>query len=143
MSYRCRNIKLHELLPKELYKNEDEGWELIDEKLLRTIDIVRETVGVPLICNNWKHDGKRNLSGFRPQSCPIGAKYSSHKKGQATDLISTKMSAHDMRELIKKNIVRLPCNIRLEKWDAKGNEISWLHIGVDDKKGIKIDEFRA
>lgn len=140
--YKCKYFKLHELLPKELYKDENQGWELFDEKLLRTIDIVREIVGVSLICNNWKFGGNRNLSGFRPSNCAIGARYSAHKKGLAVDLISAKKSAHEMRELIKSNQDKLPCNIRLEKWDSNGNEISWLHIDVVDK-GVKVYEFRA
>lgn len=142
MSYRCKFFKLYELLPKELYKNEEEGWELLDEKLLKTIDIVREIVGVPLICNNWESGGSRNLCGFRPQNCSIGAKYSAHKKSQAVDLISSKMTAHNMRELIKKNKDKLPYNIRLEKWDKNGNEISWLHVDIIDK-GVKVYEFKA
>lgn len=142
MAYKCKFFKLYELLPKEIYKNEDEGWELLDEKLLRTIDVIREIVGVPLICNNWKFGGSRNLCGLRPKNCSIGAKFSAHKDGKAVDIISSKMTAHDMRELIKKNKDKLPYNIRLEKWDKNGNEISWLHIDSIDR-GIKVYEFRA
>lgn len=141
--YKCKNFKLYELLPKEIYKDEEYGWELLDEKLKITINIVRDILGVPLICNNWYWGGSRNWCGYRPIDCKIGAKMSAHKKGMAVDLISTKMSAHDMREKIKANKDKLPYNIRLEKWDSNGNETTWLHIGVDSKKDIKIDEFRA
>ena len=86
--YKCKNFKLYELLPKEIYKDEEYGWELLDEKLKITINIVRDILGVPLICNNWYWGGSRNWCGYRPIDCKIGAKMSAHKKGMAVGRIS-------------------------------------------------------
>lgn len=140
--YKCKNFKLYELLPKEVYKDEVQGWELLDDKLKKTIDVVRDILGIPLICNNWFVGGRRNLCGYRPSICETGATFSAHKKGMAVDLISTNMTAHDMREKIKANQDKLPYNIRLEKWDKNGNEIGWTHLDVKDM-GVKVYEFRA
>ena len=142
MYYKCKYFKLYELLPKEIYIDEYFGWDFFDRRLLETIDVVREILNIPLVCNNWHAGGDRNLCGFRDKNCKIGAKNSAHKKGMAADLISPKITASKMRELIKLNKDKLPYNVRIEKWDSNGKEITWLHIDVIDK-GVKVYEFRA
>lgn len=125
-------FKLYELLPRELYISEEKGWEKLNPKLIDTIDAVREMVNVPLLCNTWKSGGSRNLCGFRPQACAIGAKRSTHKEGGAADLISSKISAAKMREIILANKERLPHNIRIE------NGVKWLHIDVNNATNRKV-----
>ena len=97
---------------------------------------------VPLICNNWHWGGNRSQCGYRSKKSTTGSKNSFHKKGKALDIISTKMSAKEMREKIKQEEDKLPLPIRIEKWDNKG-EISWLHIDLGNTKGNKIYFFRA
>ena len=63
-------------------------------------------------------------------------------KGQAFDLISTKLTAKEMREILDKNQDKLRYPIRVEKWDNKG-EISWLHIDIGNTKGKKLYFFKA
>lgn len=136
-------FKAYELVDEETYNLlGDNSFKLLDSKLIETIDKVREILDVPLICNNWYWNGSRDLCGYRTQKCTIGAPSSYHKKGEAVDLISTKMSAKEMRDKLEANKDKLPYPIRIEKWDSNG-EISWLHIDIGNTKGQKIYFFRA
>jgi hypothetical protein len=103
---------------------------------LETLEAIREILNVPLICNNWADGGSRDDCGYRDKLCTIGASKSAHKEGKAFDLISTKMSAQEMRDLIVTNQDKLPYNIRIE------DEVSWLHFDVRDK-GVKVYLFKA
>lgn len=132
-----------ELVDQEVYSLLGENAiKLIDSRLIETIDAIREILGVSLICNNWQWGGSRSQCGFRSNNCSIGAPKSYHKQGLAVDLISTKMSAKDMREKLEQNQHLLPYPIRIEKWDDLG-EISWLHVDLGDTKGNKIYFFRS
>lgn len=134
-TYKPKYFELYELLPPELYTYDmmisEEARErafanYFDPKLLETIDIVREIIGLPLICNTWFQDGNRRNSGFRTQQCEVGVAQSQHKLGKAVDLICHKMSAENMRQRIEANKDKLPYQIRIER------ATSWLHI---DTKG--------
>ena len=140
--YRCRNFALYELLPKEIYSDEDTGWEMFDEKLLRTIDIIRDILGIGLTCNNWKFGGNRNYCGARTEESDVYSYGSYHsvrpdRKVMATDLISPKMTAEKMRQILVANASDLPFQIRIE------NGVRWLHIDVAAVVGYKIYFFNA
>ena len=130
-------FQLYELLPPELYSydmmvSEDARERafatFFDEKLLITIDIVRDIIGLPLICNTWFQDGNRKNCGFRTKTCAVGAENSQHKLGKAVDLICHKMSAEDMRQKIEENKDKLPYQIRIET----GPSVTWLHLDTKD-----------
>lgn len=52
---------------------------------------------------------------MRSKTCTTGAKKSLHKSGQAVDLISTKMSAKEIRNKLEQIQDELPYPIRVEK----------------------------
>lgn len=140
--YKCKYFKLYELLPKSLYEDEDTGWELIDERLLRTIDFVRELLGVPLTVNTWKQGGSRGYSCARTPDCKEYSKGSYHsvradRKVMACDMVSNTLTAAEMRKKIKDSADSLPYPIRLE------NGVAWLHVDVAEKTGYKIYVFNA
>lgn len=146
--YYPRWFELYELLPPEVFSYDDmmqkekhlqKGWALLDTRLLETIDVIRDIIGYPLICNTWFQNGNRKYSGYRAVGCTIGALKSYHKEGKAVDLICSKMSAEDMRQKIIANQDRLPYPIRIE------DGVSWLHIDTKDMdyKGKKIYLFKA
>lgn len=104
---------------------------------------VREILNAPLICNNWAAGGSRNYSGYREPGCGVGTPTGYHYKGQAFDLISTKLTAKEMREILENNQDKLKYPIRVEKWDNHG-EITWLHIDISpNTHGKKLYFFRA
>lgn len=64
-------------------------------------------------------------------------------KGKAFDLVSTKLTAKEMREILENNQDKLKYPIRVEKWDNHG-EISWLHIDISpNTHGQKLYFFKA
>lgn len=136
-------FKTQELVDKEVYELiGDNAVNLLDERLIETIDAVREILDVPLICNDWQWGGTRTQCGYRSAKSKVGAKKSFHKQGLAVDLYSKEMSAKEMRRRIKEYEDELPYPIRIEKWDANG-EITWLHIDLGDTQGDKIYFFKA
>lgn len=127
-----------ELVSKEVYELlGDEAIKLFDPKALEVLEDVREILGIPLTCNDWNNGGNRNDSGYRDLNCKIGASKSAHKTGQAFDLISSTMSANDMRNRIQLCAHMLRHNIRME------DGVSWLHIDVKNKTSKKIIMFKA
>lgn len=130
---------IKELVPKEIYEElgEEKCLDLFDPIALKALEEVREILNIPLICNNWASGGSRNYCGYRQENCPIGAKYSQHKKGNAFDLISNSKSAKQMRYELEKNQSKLTHPIRIEKWDGNGNETTWLHIDTKNFTGNK------
>jgi uncharacterized protein YcbK (DUF882 family) len=52
---------------------------------------------------------------MRAKTYPYGAPKSYHERGQAVDLISHKMSAKEMREILEERQDELPYPIRIEK----------------------------
>lgn len=134
--YKPKYFKLYELLPPEIYKNEYEGWKLLDERLLETIDVVREIINKPLICNTWYQGGDRVASGFRSANCKVGAEMSQHRLGRAVDLVCAYMSASEMRDMIKEHQEKLPYKVRIE------DGVTWLHIDVKNRNDVnKIQLF--
>lgn len=137
---KCKWFELHELLPPEVYRGKDDGWELIDDRLKEVIDVLRgEIIKAPLICNTWWMNGNRKWSGYRTANCPVGTAKSQHKLGKAVDLLCYKYSAEQMRQMIEAQAEKLPYPVRIEKG------VSWLHIDVKDMdyKGKKIYFFNA
>ena len=133
--YIPRYFELYELLPPELYTYDmmvseaarERGFaNYFDRKLLETIDVVREIIGLPLICNTWFQDGNRKNCGYRTKTCAVGVENSQHKLGKAVDLICHKMSAEEMRQKIKENEDKLPYPIRIE------DGVNWLHIDTKE-----------
>lgn len=137
MGKATKHFNTEELVSKQVFDViGDDAIRLFDPKALETLEVIREILNVPLICNNWADGGSRDDCGYRDKLCTIGASKSAHKEGKAFDLISAKMSAQEMRDLIVTNQDKLPHNIRIE------DEVSWLHFDVRDK-GIKVYLFKA
>lgn len=88
MTYKPKYFKLYELLPKKIYDTIDHNiaWWIFDDRALRTLDVLRLYFGTTII-NTWKWGGKNHYRGYRPDDCPVGAKYSQHKFGRAFDCI--------------------------------------------------------
>lgn len=135
--YQCKNFNLKELLPEHLYGKKGFGWNTFDERLKITLDAIRDILGVPLICNNWEHGGKRDNCGARDESSPYYKPGSYHsirrdRKVMAADLISTRMTAEEMRRKLVENYQKLPYPIRIEQG------VSWLHVDVAEVIGFHI-----
>lgn len=145
-------FKVQELVSKAVYdKWGEKAWNFLDEKLLETLLVLRKDIlKVPLVCNDWCYGGKSSQRGLRENICSIvkektdkGVLYlSQHNFGKAVDLVSSKMSADDMRKTIKANEKKLPYNVRVEDGVSAP---TWLHVDLmcDINQKEKVYFFKA
>lgn len=106
----------------------ERSWQFFDTNTLNTLLVLRrEILRVPLIINNGEHTQR----GLRCNLCSIvkGQKkqyLSAHLMGKGFDVVSTEMTAQEMRDKIFENADKLPVPIRIE------DGVSWLHFDTFD-----------
>lgn len=127
--YKPKYFSLKELIPQTFYNTNYKKYKgklwyiLFDERLLMTIDNIREKFG-KMIVNDWVYGGNSNYRGYRPLKCSVGATLSQHRFGRACDLIPQDLHPDEIRDHIIANQNREP-------WKHIGGlemNISWLHI---------------
>jgi hypothetical protein len=122
--YKPKYFKLYELVPSDVYTERgDRAWQLLDPRLLYTIDHIRKYFG-KMIVNDWYWGGKNQYRVWRPEGLKFGAGYSQHKYGRAADLIPTETTTEKIRQYIIGN----PHMDGLEYLTALELEVSWLHV---------------
>lgn len=142
-----RNFEIQELVCPHVYnKFGGDAWMFIDQKLIETLDIVRNKILCsPMIINNWSNGGSYTQRGLRCNICDLvknktssGKVYlSAHNFGKAIDATVEGMTAQEARNLIIKNQILLPYPIRLE------DGVSWLHLDVYDMNKDKVYLFKV
>jgi hypothetical protein len=128
MSYRPKYFALNELVPPDVIQARGEqAWQLMDERILRGADWLREKFGPCVI--NGKFGGKGfSESGLRSPFTTTGAKWSQHKFGRAVDLKFLKVNVKEVYDYILANQPEARANgiTCVENIiDTKGQ---WLHI---------------
>lgn len=121
--YIPRHFKVQELVTPTLYRAlGDRAVLVMDYRILKTADTIREFFDQPVTINNWCFGGGRTCSGFRDESCSVGAKYSQHKYGRALDMLISGVPANIARAAIIKNAAHFPYVTVME------DQVSWLHV---------------
>lgn len=122
---------IQELVPPQVYEDRGEAaWELLDERLIITLDQLRDVYG-PIIVNNWHTGGDREWSGLRTEESPFGTRYSQHRFGRAADCLFMWADANSVRD----DILRDPSNfIFINSIEL---DTSWLHFDVRNCDRIK------
>ena len=129
----CTHFALHELLPKKVFEDRgDKGWELLDPKLLITLDRLRMRYG-PMTVNNWYWGQDREWSGLRTKESPYYSPYSQHTFGRAADCLFNDISAEEVRQ----DILATPENHTFEYIGSIELGVSWLHFDVRNCDRIK------
>ena len=125
-------FKVYELVDKTVYtKYKDNSVRFLDNRLLITLDVIRDILGVPMVINDWYWGGNNQQRGLRTNICPIVKSkgstlyLSSHCFGRAFDAVSAQMTAEEMRIKIARNSHNLPYPIRMEQG------VSWLHVDLN------------
>ncbi len=144
--YQCKHFKITELVYPEIYNqyknNQRLLWLAFDDRLLMTLDLLREKYG-SITINNWNAGGPRKESALRNMSTTTGAALSQHKFGRAADLIFSKITAEQVRQEMKKEgcfekgyfdtevAKTSPFRmIHAVEWLEKGKPISWFHFDI-------------
>uniref|UniRef100_A0A6M3Y040 Peptidase n=2 Tax=viral metagenome TaxID=1070528 RepID=A0A6M3Y040_9ZZZZ len=137
--YIPKYFRLYELLPKDYYNENLINWYIFDNRLLFTLDKIREKFGL-IVINDWFPGGTNQYRGWRPFDCKVGAKLSQHKFGRACDLIPIRCTPKEIRDDIMKNPLiedykYITC---IENFD----NMSWVHIDCrnhnKEKNGLFI-----
>jgi len=131
------NFHIKELVSKcafEAFKgNRDFLLSRFSSKGLETLQALRNRFGVTLV-NNWHINGENQYRGFREYDCPIGARFSQHKLGNAFDCSFVNFTAEEVRRYILDNPQEFPYITAIE------GQVSWLHFDVRPSSwdGIKV-----
>ena len=136
---------IKELVCPHTYKKFGESsWQFFNSEFLENLLILRRDVlKVPLSCNDWSKGGQFSQRGFRCNICELVKSktlknqiyLSAHCNGAGADFSSSKMSAKQMRELIKENQHLFTVPVRVER------DVSWLHFDIYDSGDNKYTEF--
>ncbi len=118
--YTCRHFKLSELVPPSVLNDLGErAWMMLDDRLLKFIDDLRDDLGKKIYVNR----GDATNRGFRLKGkVAKAANYSQHYYGRAIDFTVEGMSAQEVRQYIKDNKVKYPMVRRMEK------DVDWVHV---------------
>lgn len=136
--YVPKHFKSFELFPPDIlaqnaYMGDKIFW-LIDDRVLWTNDQLRERYG-KVYMNTWYWGGNHQYRGYRSFDCQVGAKWSQHKFGRASDLDFAEVEAEEVRQDILKN----PFDPIFEHITAIEMDISWFHYDVRNWDKAKND----
>ena len=143
MIYKPRHFDLKELACPHIFNKYGEvAWQFFDDKLLMTLDLIRDQLG-PIYVNNWDMGGEFDERGFRCIFCSLVQKaireatlyVSPHMTGQGADFDVKGMTAASVRLWLIGNPIKLPYPIRLEK------NVTWIHLDTRDTGKGKVSLF--
>jgi hypothetical protein len=128
--YRCKHFGIQELVPPKVYEDRgSKAWELLDDRLLKTVDALRERFGACII-NNWSFGGSYSESGLRTPESKHYRPYSQHSFGRAADC-KFKVDI----EIIRQYILSNPDSFEYINF-VELDTPSWLHIDVRNTNRI-------
>jgi hypothetical protein len=128
MSYRPKYFALNEVVyPGAIQARGEKAWELMDDRILRGADWLREKFGPCVI--NGKFGGKGfTESGLRDPFTTTGAKFSQHKFGRALDLKFLKVTCTEVYDYIIRNPTEARANGITTVEDIRDTKGQWLHV---------------
>lgn len=142
--YKCRNFKLYELVPPNIYKKlGDKAWLLLDDRILWTIDAIHDEFSktqnkkVKMYVNTWKWGGGFKNRGYRLRPALKWWGASQHYNGRAMDFHIEGISSGLIRKWIIKNRKKLDC-LKYIKGVEDFNGMGWVHIDVRNSSFIKF-----
>ena len=131
--YKCKYFKIHELVPKQVFEDRGEkAWELLDERLLITLDRLRNRYG-RMTVNNYYWGGGREWSGLRTPDSPYYSKYSQHSFGRGADSLFKDVTVDEVRQDILNN----PDDPCFEFINSLELGVNWLHFDVRNCDRVK------
>lgn len=124
--YKCEHFSIEELVPPKVFQDRGQkAWQLLDDRMLMTLDRLREKYG-SMTVNSWKWGGDREWSGLRTSDSPYYSPYSQHSFGRAADVIFKYVTAEEVRQAILAD----PEEHAFELINSFEEGVSWLHFDV-------------
>ena len=131
--YKCEHFSIHELVSPHVFHNRGEkAWQLLDERLLITLDKLRSRYG-QMTVNNYYWGKDREWSGLRTSDSPYYSAFSQHSFGRAADCLFTSNSA----ETVRQDILANPGDDDFKLIGSLELGVSWLHFDVRNCDRIK------
>jgi hypothetical protein len=130
---KCEHFAIHELVPTNVFYDRGErAWELLDERLLITLDKLRKRYG-SMTVNNYYWGKNREWSGLRTSDSPYYSANSQHTFGRAADCLFAAKSA----ETVRQDILANPDDEDFRLIGSLELGVSWLHFDVRNCDRIK------
>lgn len=103
---------------------------LIDPRIVRVCDMIREKAGAPVTVNNWfQRNGKFDSSGYRAVWDSTGGSLSQHRRGCAADVKVLGLKPKQVFELIMDNQIEFEvCG--LTTMENLKFTPTWIHVDV-------------
>ncbi|MFH2047000.1 MAG: hypothetical protein ABIK92_17870 [Pseudomonadota bacterium] len=131
--YKCKHFLIYELVPRRVFEERGEkAWELLDDRLLITLDKLRDRYG-SITVNNYYWGKEREWSGLRTSDSPYYSPYSQHSFGRAADCLFADNSA----EAIRQDILANPSDPAFALIGSIELGVSWLHFDIRNCDRIK------
>ena len=131
MLYVPKHFIAQEFVPESVYKDRgDKALQLIDPRLLRACDAMREVFG-PCKINSWHWGGSYDQSGLRTPESKYYSPYSQHSFGRAADCKFKDISAEEVRIYILANPGKFE-DVTFLELDTP----TWVHVDVRNCKRI-------
>lgn len=134
MRYTSKYFMPFELLPPSLYaKYGSAALTVMDDRILYTLDELRDYFRKPITVNNWHEGGPFQQRGFRDDP-DTGAALSQHRFGRAADFDVKGVTANEVRDLMRKHSL----DEQLEHITRCEDGVSWVHIDCANTDGDGI-----
>jgi hypothetical protein len=133
-----RHFSIRELVSPAVYKQHgNDAWSMLDERLIITLDAIRERFGATIV-NDWAWGGSFRYRGLRAavdypelKRQGIYLRNSYHNKGKAADMHFRSTSVTTARKYILSHPDEFPF--------VKGVEVApWLHIDVRNSDRVVV-----
>jgi|SaaInlLV_10m_DNA_3_1039740.scaffolds.fasta_scaffold07809_2 hypothetical protein len=137
---KSKTFKIFELVPVHLYQivHEDSLWDMMDDKLIESIDLLKEKFpNGTMVINNYQWGGERGWSGLRTKDSKYYSEGSQHSIGKAVDCIFSEYTTEEIRNYILYHQDEFPYIGGIEIG------VSWLHLDVRDRKNNRIQQFKG
>ena len=131
--YKCRHFALHEVVPQAMIdKRGVKAWELLDERMLITLDRLRDRYG-KMRMNDYHWGGSDQYRGLRTPESADYSDTSQHAFGRAADPIFMGVTAEQVRQ----DLIADPTAKCFEFITSIELGVSWFHFDVRNCTPVK------
>lgn len=141
---KSKYFKIQELVSKQTYeKYGEKSWMFLDERLILTLDALREYFNAPITVNNWLWGGNLQQRGLRTNCDEIvknktlknSLYVSQHCLGKAVDFNVKNHTVQDVYKVILENPKAFPYIKRIENINKTP---TWVHIDIANTENENI-----